>query len=521
MSLLIFLVVSYILLSISLYLLFPKCNVESWKGLVPGINCIEWCKIIGRKPAHALWLLFPIVNIFIFCGMAIDLVRSFRLFDFKHTAGAVLYAPAMFTWMAKSDDVKYDQPNYPAEKAYNQSILEARKIGDAKKVARLQAKNPYAKSAPREWFESIFFAVFAAAFIRMFLIEAYTIPTTSMEGSLLAGDFLFVSKLAYGMRTPSTYFQIPLLHNRVPFSGGKSYLNNPSLPYYRLPAIRKIKNLDPVVFNWPVGDSTYLMRGRAWSIDQVKMDPGMMLEIQQRKLKMVTHPFDKTDFYIKRAVGVAGDSLEIIDGIVYINGEEQRAPTHLQYQYAINQQLSARKLDEIGVNLDDSRGRTGHFLDAQQVKEIQSWGQNIKLERLSYPKGDRKIFPHDQKITSNWSSDDYGPVYIPKKGATVKLTEETVPFYKRVISVYEGNDFKTDNGNYFINGESVSEYTFKYDYYWMMGDNRHNSEDSRYWGFVPETHVVGRPLFIWFSTKNASMRQGINWHRIFKGAYQE
>jgi signal peptidase I len=221
-SILLFLLISYILLSISLYLLFPKAHIPSWKGLIPGLNFAEWCKLIGRSPWYALWLLFPIVNIFIFCGMAVDLVRSFRLYKLIHSTIAVVYAPAIFFYIARKPEITFDGPTLVKERDYKAQMDEAIANKDARKLKKLQSANPYKKGPGREWFEAIVFAVFAAAFIRMFLIEAYKIPTPSMEGSLLVGDFLFVSKVHYGMRMPMTPLMIPLLHNRIPIVGGES-----------------------------------------------------------------------------------------------------------------------------------------------------------------------------------------------------------------------------------------------------------------------------------------------------------
>ena len=221
-------------------MLFPKAGVDAVKGLIPGVNFVEWCKIIGQKPAHALWLLFPIVNIFIFAAMAVDMVRSFGKLQFKHTAAAVIYAPAAFFKIATNPNDKYLGPTLKREAEYAQSIADAKANNDQYKLKQLEEKNPYKKSQAREWVESIVFAVFAASFIRMFLIEAYVIPTPSMEGSLNVGDFLFVSKAHYGIRTPMTIAMIPLLHNQIPFINKESYLKNPALPYKRLPALEKI-----------------------------------------------------------------------------------------------------------------------------------------------------------------------------------------------------------------------------------------------------------------------------------------
>lgn len=526
MSVLIFLLVSYILLSISLYLLFPKAGVPAVKGLVPGVNFVEWCKLIGRSPSYALLLLVPIVNIFIFSGMAVDLVRSFKLYDYKHTVGAVVYSPAMFTWMAKNDQIQYDGPTIPKEKAYMEAIMEAEKNDKQYELKKLHENNPYKKSTPREWAESIFFAVFAAAFIRMFLIEAYVIPTPSMEGSLNVGDYLFVSKAHYGIRMPMTIAQVPLLHNRIPIINKESYLKSPSLDYYRLPAITNVKRNDPFVFNWPAGDSVYITPSRSYSVDQVRRNPGIndpALAKLVSKKDYVVRPMDKTDFYIKRAVGIPGDKLEVKNRELYINDQPAQHPKHLQFLYEINipAGVNTQKLDSWGIDEGDwafphGPSRPNYaYLDDKQVAQLRSLDPSVKVVVRGNPPGG--LFPHT-KESENWSVDNYGPIIIPTAGQTISLTLDNLPMYSRIIDVYEHNDLKLENSKILINGSAADSYTFKQDYYWAMGDNRHASEDSRSWGFVPADHIVGKPLFIWFSTREGSLFKGINWDRIFKSA---
>ncbi len=553
MSLFLFLIISYILLSYTLYLIFPKAGVDGLKGLIPGVNFVEWCKIIGRKPTYALWLLFPIVNIFIIAGMAVDMVRSFGKLEYKHTAAAVLFAPAIFYKIATSPKDKYEGPTVPKEAEYARKILEATKNKDAYKLAQLEKDNPYKKSPPREWAESIFFAVFAAAFIRMFLIEAYVIPTPSMEGSLNVGDFLFVSKAHYGIRTPMTIAMIPLLHNQIPKTNMESYLKKPSLPYYRLPALEKVEAGKPFVFNWPVGDSCIVTSQRPYFLGQVQREPAYMendreLAVKFRNNDYVVRPVDKRDHYIKRCVAGPGDSLQVIDRQIYLNGKPVKNPKHLQFSYVVDiprdVSLSEKKLKE--WNIHPSQGDVypvspeffNHpsanitmpidgiaymmILDEEQKKKIESISPKVKVYNTTKTIEPLKLFPFDTIVGSQkWSVDNYGPIYMPKAGATVALTKESLPFYRRVIDVYEDNDLEVKANGIYINGVKSDNYTFKQNYYWAMGDNRHNSEDSRAWGYVPEDHVVGKPLFIWFSTKEGSIRNGINWDRIFRGASKE
>lgn len=531
MFLLVFLIVSYILLSISLYLLFPKAGVPAVDGLIPGKNFVQWCRLIGRPDWWALLLLIPIVNIFIFAGMAVNLVRSFKKYKFVHSAAAVIYAPAIFGWMAKDKDTVYDGPNLTNERAYQEEIKTAQKAGDSRKLKRLLDKSPYKKSFFREWTESIVFAVFAAAFIRMFLVEAFVIPTPSMEGSLLVGDFLFVSKASYGIRTPMTIAMVPLLHNRVPVLGTESYLKKPSLKYHRLPALEKIDHNKPIVFNWPVGDSVYITSQRSYTVGQARRAEGMIndRELWQKVKKedFVVRPIDKKDHYIKRCIALPGDSLQIIDRQVYVNGVKADNPKEMQFGYHIKPPqsgISKKFLKEHNIaqtNADvrpDRRGQAIYFLDNEQVEALRNVGDGIQVAAIEHSAQGDQLFPHDPKNYPGWTIDNYGPIWIPKAGATVELDMSNISLYRRVIDVYENNDLEIKNGQIYINGKLANEYTFKQDYYWAMGDNRHNSEDSRAWGYVPHDHIVGKPLFIWFSTKNASMKDGIRFNRIFKSA---
>ena len=515
----------------TLSLLFPKAGVPANKAWIPGVNFAEWCKLIGRKPTHALWLLFPVVNIFIFCGMAVDLVRSFRRLRFRETAAAVIYAPAIFFSIAKNPNDKYHGPILIEEKEYQDKINQALADKNDYEYKKLTANNPFKKAVWREWVESLVFAVFAASFIRMFLIEAYVIPTPSMEGSLNVGDFLFVSKANYGIRTPMTVLSLPLLHNRIPFLNTESYLKEPSLKYHRLPALEEIEKGKPIVFNWPVGDSVYITPSRSYYVGQVSTqqdivnfaadDPDLVSQIKNHKL--VTRPIDKKDHYIKRCVATAGDTLQVIDRQIYINGVPEKNPTEMQFLYEVKLPtgltLSRQKLDEWGVNGEDfTRNPNAFFLNNREVEKIKSIDPNIKVTFYPQEIEPRKLFPNDPKHFNQWSVDNYGPIWIPKKGVTVTLTPENIALYRRIINVYEDNDYEEKGGKFYINGKETNQYTFKQDYYWAMGDNRHNSEDSRMWGFVPHDHIVGKPLFIFFSKENGGK---INWNRIFTSANKQ
>lgn len=573
----IFLLVSYILLSISLMKVFEKAGEAAWQGLVPGLNFVVWSRLVGRPGWWAALLLIPIVNLFIYAGLCVDLVRSFGKYRFRDSALSVIYAPAYFFYLGYKKEEKYLGPTLQKEGEYAEQIKEAQEKGQQRKLEKLQRNNPYKKSTAREWGEAIIFAVFAAAFIRMFLIEAYKIPTPSMEESLLVGDFLFVSKAHYGIRTPQTVLMIPLLHNVIPILGGESYLKEPNLKMRRLPALERIDNNEPLVFNYPEGDSVYITPGRVWSIYDVRRNPGLERIVAGRELRV--RPIDKRDHYIKRTIGLPGQQVEIRDRQVYIDGKAAENPKGLCFRYLVKYEtpLNPNKLAEIGITEDDKRydmnpgGANYQMLvltEAQKealkgmdpsvriypndlylveipgdfnLQTIVGWGISDAHFRAKIPGGviltltdsqigtiqqsdstltvrpfteSNRLFPHDPQHFGEWTVDNYGPVMVPKAGATIELKPENIALYRRIINVYEDNEFSEKGGKFFINGQEANTYTFKQDYYWAMGDNRHNSEDSRYWGFVPHDHVVGKPLFIWFS----SGPEGIRWNRIFTSA---
>lgn len=569
--------------------LFKKAGVDSWKGLVPVLRSSIWCDLTGRPRWHVAMLFFPIVNIFYFAGMSIDLARCFGKNQFIHSVLAVVATPLFFFYLGHREQEKYLGKIQEMERAYAEQIEEARANNRQRQLEKLLRDNPYKKSQIREWSEAIIFAVFAAAFIRMFLIEAYKIPTSSMEGSLLVGDFLFVSKMHYGIRTPMTVAMVPLLHNTLPVTGGESYLKKPSLPYFRLPALEAIDRKESIVFNYPEGDSIYVTPYRNFSVYDLRRNPDLKKDRQLRPYfadnNLRVRPIDKRDHYIKRCIAIAGDTLEIKDRAVYINGEKQVQPSQVQFQYLVKFKtpLNTAKLEEMGITREDqgsanSNNGAGpqHMLliltdgqkeqlmemdpeisiipnDLYEVRiprtidpaDIASWGisnahirgmmDGVVLMTLT-PKQvgqiqqadstvvvlpfnrSEQLFPHDPKHFGNWSTDNYGPVYIPRKGATIRLTPDNIALYKRVIHTYENNTLEEKNGSFLINGEPTDTYTFKQNYYWAMGDNRHNSEDSRFWGFVPEDHMVGKPLFIWMSTKGQGLFDGIRWERIFSTA---
>ncbi|MBK8806213.1 MAG: signal peptidase I [Bacteroidales bacterium] len=373
-----------------------------------------------------------------------------------------------------------------------------------------------------EWFDAIIFAVIAASFIRMFFIELYTIPTSSMEKSLLIGDYLFVSKYHYGPRTPNTPIAFPFVHHTMPFTKHTpSFTTAIQNDYKRLSGLTEIKRDEPVVFNFPEGD-TVIAERQAESYYQVCRDEGR--ESVHSRYTLLVRPVDKRENYIKRCVAIAGDTLFIEKSQVFINSKKQEKFAGLQFLYSVetvNGTLNPRVLDEIGVALADRHLiMPGHYimpltLEMANILRKKSFIKSVeKIERNNGEK-DLSIFPHDSKF--NWNVDNFGPLVIPAKGMTISLTVDNLPLYKRIIELYEQNTLKIENNKIFINEVETNSYTFKMNYYWMMGDNRHNSQDSRFWGFVPEDHIVGTPILILMSLdQDKSFLGKIRFDRIFK-----
>ncbi|MBS1781528.1 MAG: signal peptidase I [Bacteroidetes bacterium] len=377
---------------------------------------------------------------------------------------------------------------------------------------------PAKKKKPvwREWLDAAVFAIVAATIIRTFLIEAYTIPTGSMEGSLLVNDYLFVSKVAYGPRVPMTPLSVPLVHNTLPITGGKSYTDAVQWKYHRLWGFGDVKRYDVVVFNFPEGDTIlkempeqdYYMAIRALGRDAV-----------QSAYTIEARPVDKTDNYIKRCIGVPGDKLQIKDGIVFINDQQAPIFAHSKMEYLVqtNGPLDQDVLDELKVEVVNAGGNQYQMLiENEAAKKVQKLPQVVRFIPILAKQGEvgspqAWTFPQDT-AHFKWNQDNFGPMVIPKKGVTVNLSPQNIALYRRIIGVYEGNKLEEHNGQFIINGQPATAYTFKMDYFWMMGDNRHNSLDSRFWGFVPEDHVVGKAWFVWLSYGDG----GIRWRRLLR-----
>ena len=402
------------------------------------------------------------------------------------------------------------------------------------------------------WVDALVFALVAVYFINLFFFQNYVIPSSSLEKSLLTGDYLFVSKVSYGPRIPETPLTMPLTQHTLPVINCKSYIEWPQWDYRRVKGLGQVELNDIVVFNYPAGDTlvsneqyqaadyyqmcySFGSQLLAYQPDFTRMTPQKqydwfaMVYATGRKYiidnpstygKVMTRPVDRRENYVKRCVGLPGQTLQIKNRIVYLDGKPNKEPDNVQYTYYVklNQPIPDDLMEELGISMEDltSLNQSGYMPLTKRAHDAlmrrKDIVQNITLNTDTIT-GD--IYPLN--AATGWTRDNYGPVWIPKKGATVKLDMQNIAVYERPIRVYEGNDLQVKDGKIFINGKQADRYTFKMDYYWMMGDNRHNSADSRYWGFVPEDHIVGKPIFIWWSSDpDRGGFSGIRWNRLFR-----
>ena len=398
-----------------------------------------------------------------------------------------------------------------------------------------------------DWIDDILFALVAVYFINLFIFQNYQIPSSSLEKSLLVGDYLFVSKVSYGPRVPNTPLSFPLVQNTLPIFNCKSYLDWPSWDYKRVAGLGQIQRNDIVVFNFPAGDTVATLQQNPDYYTLVQMYGREAVRMNKQSFgEIIYRPVDKRENYVKRCVGLPGDSLSIRNNQVYINGKAAQNPKNMQLNYFVETEtpLTETMFRNWGVSRDDympygqpctvTDPETLSFLGFQpnangaynlvyrfpmteamvaQVKKLPSVKKVIVEPEII---GGTMYYPVD--YDNGWTRDNYGPIWIPKRGATIELTPENLALYRRCIKNYEHNELEEKDGVVYINGEKATTYTFQYDYYWMMGDNRHNSADSRSWGFVPEDHIVGKPIMIWLSLdKDRSLFDGgIRWNRLFR-----
>ena len=506
--------------------LYKAAGYQAWQAAIPVYNAVILMKIINRPLWWVILLFIPTINLILFSVIWVEILRSFGKNSVKDTLlGLVTFGLYIYA-LNYSDNPKH--------------------ISDRS----LRPKTGFGETV-----SSILFAIVAATIVHNYIMQPYIIPTGSLEKSLLIGDFLFVSKFHYGARAPMTAVSVPMVHDTIPVLKTKSYLKKPQLPYFRFPALQKIKRNDIVVFSWPA-------------------DTVRQFFVREKR---VDKPIDKKSNYVKRCVGIPGDTLEIIDGFIHTNGIKNVLPERAEVQYTFNayakKGVSSRKLLAEGFEdfnrtykienitessyqqlipyivgrkgntvenfsvITESRGlptdlirslglRVSETLEANKqltltlkeaavLKKI-SWIDSVKQRINSVKVPNESFFPN--KIPYDWNEDNFGPLIIPQKGTTVDLTRKNLPLYKKIIQEYEGNELEVTPTEIKINGKLASQYTFKKDYYWMMGDNRHKSEDSRFWGFVHDDHIVGKPVFIWFSIKGINdgiKNWSVRWDRVF------
>jgi len=506
--------------------LYKAAGFQAWQAAVPIYNAFILMKIVKRPAWWVILLFIPTINLILFGVIWVETLRSFGKNSAKDTA-LVLLTFGLYIYTV----------NYSANPEHQPDRSLRPKTGFGETVS------------------SILFAVVAATLVHNYFIQPYIIPTGSLEKSLLIGDFLFVSKFHYGARAPMTAVSVPMVHDTVPGLKIRSYLKKPQFPYLRLPGLQKINRNEIVVFSWPA-------------------DTVRQFFVREKR---VDKPIDKKSNYVKRCVGIPGDTLEIIDGFVHTNGSKNQLPDRARVQYThfayAQKGVSSRKLLAEGFsdfnrtykidNITESSyqqiipyiiGRMGNTIEdfrvittakglptdvirktGLRVSEILELKKEMTLTldeattMRKVPEIDsvvrrfsKKNVPNEaffpNKIPFDWNEDNFGPLVIPKKGMTVNLNKENLPLYKKIIAEYEANDLETSPSEIRINGNPTDQYTFKKDYYWMMGDNRHKSEDSRFWGFVPDDHIVGKPIFIWFSIKGINdgiKNWSIRWDRVF------
>jgi signal peptidase I len=490
----IFLMILQVIHGLGTWKLYIKAGRKAWQAFVPVYNAVILMKIISRPWWWVILMFLPIVNLIMIPAVWVETARAFGK-DSKLDAVLCIVTLGFYLYYL----------NYVADVNY----IEDRKLTP--------------KTSTGEWITSILFAIVAATIVHTYFFQPFVIPSSSLEKSLLVGDFLIVSKIHYGARTPMTTVGAPMVHDTIPKLNTKSYLFNDNfeerntswmnklqLPYFRLPGFEKIERNDIVVFNQPADTL----------LDMNKFQPD----------RNYYKPIDKKTNLVKRCVGVAGDTLEIRNGYVFINGVQNKLPprSHLQFSYDITFKRSlqpTRMLDILKKHdITDGLGygsTEGSFripaASDENIARLKAHPEVANIVPIKRPAGEKDdIFPRDANF--NWNVDNFGPMYIPKAGATVQLNVENIALYKRTIGEYEGHKVVTRGNQIFIDDQLATAYTFGQDYYWMMGDNRHNSIDSRYWGFVPYDHVFGKPVFIWMSLDG--INDGLKnwrprWDRIF------
>jgi signal peptidase I len=522
-----FLILSFISLFAGLYKIFEKAGEKGWKALVPVYQFVIWLKILKKPWWWVILILVPTISWLMLFILFVETAKAFGKRTVKEHCMAILGYYVYMPFLGFGKENTWNGPMHEGE---------------------------IKKGLGKEWGEAGIFAIIAATIIRTFFIEAFTIPTSSLEKSLLVGDYLFVSKVSYGAKVPNTPLSFPFAHNVLPFTDGvPSYLEWVKLPNFRFPGLGKVERDDYVVFNFPEGDTVELNHASQSYYGLVRefgranvMDPNFRDNRGTPFGNIIVRPIDKLDNYVKRCVALPGDKFEIRNKLLFINNQAAYVPPNLQYSYDVDndsiplfQNINgtirptalAEKLDITDDPKPPKNAYPGHeklYAGHRQMINVQltaadaekltaEYGKTCIYEvcdSLNDPNNGDDVFPHSRHY--KWTKDNYGPLVIPKEGVTVQLDSVNLPVYERIISVYEGNKLEQKNGAILINGKEAHAYTFHQNYYFMMGDNRHNSLDSRYWGFAPEDHIVGKPVFIWMSIKkDMPFGKKFRWKRFF------
>ena len=537
---------------IGLFGVFRKAGYKGWYAFIPIYNLYIWLKVLQRPMWWFIFIAIPYLSLFMLMLMTWKTIRAFG-----KTTYLVLIPGTFFSWLY----VPF--LGFSAKEKYlKREELPSARIGVTKTEYLKNKKTQFiVKTKAREWIDAIIYAVVAAYIIRAFLFEFYKIPTSSMEGTLMIGDYLAVSKTAYGPKLPQTLIAFPFVHHTLPLTKyTKSYVEWLKLPFYRFPGRTEVKRNDAVVFNYPDGDTVILQRqnesyygvvrnmerafqnpekyaGQYFMLDNeihqyyeliqkygVDYYPGKGRDVVWKEYKVVARPVDKRENYIKRCVAIAGDKLEVRNRVLYINDKPAYVPKNLQFCYKIYNNgmgLNPAVRQRLNINEEDFHTDIGvdyAYLYQSQLDQIKHFPNVTFIEPIidSVGKWDPDIMPYDSNF--KWNKDNFGPIYIPKAGTSIEINDSTLKLYERIIDIYENNDLQQRNGKIYINGKEAHSYTFKMNYYWMMGDNRHNSADSRFWGFVPEDHIVGKTAFVWLSLdKFKKFGDGkIRWDRMFR-----
>ncbi|MCX7769350.1 MAG: S26 family signal peptidase [Flavobacteriales bacterium] len=503
---------------VGLWKLFQKAGRKGWESVIPLYDLYVIQKLTGKPPYWILACIFPGINLVVLYIIVKNLYGVFGKNSWlDKTLGVILFF--VFTPLWGFDPrVRFIPPH--------------------ERPVRPRSKL-------REWIDSAVYAVVAVTILKAYVLEAYKIPTSSMEETMLIGDFLFVNKMSYGVRIPMTPLTIPFTHSMIRFPI-RSFLEWPRIPYIRIPGQISVKRGDIFVFNFPEGDTILLdpflyahsyydqARKIAQQYRNNDIDAGLEprpdevykslgFEEIRRRYKLDNRPVDKRENYIKRCVAVPGDVLEIRQGVLYVNGEKVSQPEGVEQTYRVKTTgvVDRRLWRKWGITREDLEEKNPHGvnyssfivnLTQAQKEKIRQLPGVLSVEPEINPPMPLVIFPHSSRY--NWSLDNFGPLRIPKKGETVRLTLDSLCFWERIIRHYEGHQLEVKDGKIFIDGVQSESYTFKMNYYWAMGDNRHGSLDSRFWGFVPEDHVVGKAAFVFFSIGEGGLR-GIRWRRMF------